>query len=406
MGLGAITATKCVNTAEAGVMVRDVKPQRTVHAYGAPPTVSLANRQRCHLDEVRRKRHQMKFNSYQNLRVANFSVQALCRLLQESDLDWRTALASSELDPDVVDRPGSTIPAEKELAFQLEFVALTRDRVDLWLRAARAYTSATVGVRGMALATAPTVAAWVEAASAADYSPGLLTITALRTPKGTVTGIEYSYPDTPTELIPFSAYREFYVTTRSLQWLNDGPFPFTHIEFPLADVSPEVKEYVPCTISSGSETLRMWWEPATSTTELPFGNAFQHAAWIKADNEILDSFRASGDWPDTVAKAIRSAPGVNRRLSNVAAALRVSPRTLQRKLELTGHDFGQLRDETLCNLACDLLSNTENSVSRISRTLGYADPASFTIAFKRWKGIPPMAYRDASLYRSDDGPSS
>lgn len=344
----------------------------------------------------------MKFNSYQNLRVANFSVNALCSLLEDADLDWRTALANAGLDPDVVDRPRGTVPAEKELAFQLEFVALTHDRVDLWLRAARAYTSATVGVRGMALATAPTASAWAEAVSSVDYSPGLLTITPLRTSHGTVTGVEFSYPDTPAELIPFSAYRDFYITNRSLQWLNDGPFPFTHIDFPLPDVAPEVSEYVTCSIDCGAETLRMWWDPEKSTAALPFGNAFQHAAWIKADNEILDSFRASGDWPDAVAKVIRSAPEANRKLSNVAAALRISPRTLQRKLEATGHDFGRLRDETLCDLASDLLSNTEDSVSRISRTLGYADPASFTIAFKRWKGIPPIAYREASLYRSDD----
>lgn len=345
----------------------------------------------------------MKLNSYQNLRVANFSVHTLRELLEEAGLDWRTALANAELDPDAVNRPGSTIPAKKELAFQLEFVALTADRVDLWVRAARAYTTATVGIRGMALATAPTVTAWVDAARTADYSPGLLDITPLRTRDGTVTGIEYTYPGVPAALIPFSVYRELYVTSRSLSWLNDGQFPFTHIEFPLPEINEEAATYVACEIKCGSETLKLWWDPAVSTKPLPFGNAFQHAAWIKADAEILDAFRASSDWPDTVAKVIRTAPDKNRKLANAAEALQVSPRTLQRKLEITGHDFGQLRDEILCDLACDSLSNTDHSVSRISRTLGYKDPASFTTAFKRWRGVPPQAYREASRY---DGGSS
>ena len=345
----------------------------------------------------------MKLNSYQNLRVANFSVHTLCRLLQEADLDWRTALANAEIDPEAVDRPGSTIPASKELAFQLQFVALTKERVDLWVRAARSYTTSTVGVRGMALATAPTVAAWLEAARATDYAPGLLEITPLRTPDGTVTGIEYTYPDTPEELIPFSVYRELFVTTRSLAWLYGGTFPFTRVEFPLAEVSPEAAAYVSCAIECGSDVLRLWWEPAVSSVELPFGNAFQHAAWVRADAQILDTFRATADWPDTVARAIRAAPGVNRRLANVAESLRVSSRTLQRKLELTGHDFGRLRDEVLRELACDLLSNTDDSVSRISRTLGYADPASFTFAFKRWRGMPPSAYREASHHTKRTG---
>lgn len=347
---------------------------------------------------ARRKFQAMKLNSYQNLRVPNFSVHTLCQLLEEADLDWRTALANAEIDPGALNRPGSTIPAKKELAFQLQFVALTRDRVDLWVRAMRAYTTSTYGVRGMALATAPTVEAWVEVASATDNAPGLLEIMPLRAPDGTVVGIEYAYPDAPDELIPFSVYRDLFASTRSLAWLYGDTFPFARVEVPIAEISPEALAYVSCEIECGAEALRLRWSPATSKVELPFGNAFQHEAWVRADTQIIDSFRATGDWPHTVAKAIRAAPNLYRTLANVAAALQVSPRTLQRKLELTGKDFGRVRDETLSELACDLLSNTDHSVSEISRKLGYTDPASFTMAFKRWRGMPPTAFREAARY--------
>ncbi|MGM0930487.1 MAG: helix-turn-helix domain-containing protein [Actinomycetota bacterium] len=338
----------------------------------------------------------MKLNSYQNLRVPNFSVHNLRDLLRDSGLDWRAALARADIAPYAVDRPGGTIPAKKELAFQQQFVALTHDRVDLWIRAARAYTTSTTGARGMALATAPTVAAWLEAATAVDYAPGLLQIIPLRTPEGTITGMEYSYPETPVDLIPFSVYRELCVTSRSLDWLYGEPFPFTRVEFPLAEISPEATTYVSCDVDCGSEALRLWWDPAMSSYELPYGNAFQHAAWVRADKEVLDSFRATGDWPATVAQAIKAAPKLNRKLANAAAALRVSPRTLQRKLEHTGHDFVRVRDETLNELASDMLSNTSHSIAQISRTLGYTDPDSFTVAFKRWTGVPPSTFREAA----------
>ena len=343
----------------------------------------------------------MKLSSYQNLRVPNFSVHALRELLEDAGLDWQTALATAEIDPDAVNRPGGTIPARKELAFQQQFVRLTKDRVDLWIRAARAYTLGSFGIRGLALATAPTIGDWVEAGSSSDYAPGLMEITPLRTPDGTVTGIGFTYPDAPEELIPFSVYRELCVITRTFTWLYGSLFPFTLIEFPLEEVSPEVSTYVPCSIECGSDALRLWWDPATSAHELPFGDAFQHEAWIKADHQILDALRATGDWAETVAKTIRAAPELNRKLANVAATLRVSPRTLQRKLELTGDDFAQLRDKTLRDLAADLLSNTDHSVAGISRRLGYTDPTSFTIAFKRWKGMPPTAYREAARYNNN-----
>ncbi|NRP90603.1 AraC-type DNA-binding protein [Rhizobium mongolense subsp. loessense] len=342
----------------------------------------------------------MKWSSYQNLRVPNFSVHALCAVLAEADLDWCAALANADIDPDAVDRQRGTIPAQKELAFQLEFVALTQNRIDLWLRAARAYTTSTSGARGMALATAPTVAAWAKAASATDYSPGMLEISPLQSPNGTVIGIQFSYPDLPEELIPFSVYRDLCATTRSLSWLYDAPFPFTCVEIPILELAPEAASFVTSPIECGSEALRFWWDPAVSTREFPYGNAFQHAAWVQADTQILDTFRATGDWPDTVTKAVKAAPELNRMLANAATALRVSPRTLQRKLELVGRDFAEVRDEALKDVASDLLSNSDHPVSHISCVLGYADPASFTIAFKRWTGTSPTAFRAASRYRA------
>lgn len=216
-------------------------------------------------------------------------------------------------------------------------------------------------------------------------------------------GIEFTYPDAPEELIPFSVYRDLCATAPSLSWLYGDAFPFTRIEVPLAELSPDALTFVSCTIDYCAEALRLWWDPAISTAELPFGNAFQHEAWVKADTQIIDSLRTTGDWPHTVAKAMRAAPILNRTLANVAATLRVSPRTLQRKLELTGTDFARVRDETLSGLACDLLSHTDHSVSEISRKLGYADPASFTMAFKRWRGMPPTAFREASRY-GDENP--
>jgi AraC-like DNA-binding protein len=33
------------------------------------------------------------------------------------------------------------------------------------------------------------------------------------------------------------------------------------------------------------------------------------------------------------------------------------------------------------------------SVAEVAERLGYAEPASFSHAFKRWKGTPPHVYR-------------
>lgn len=345
----------------------------------------------------------VRLDSYRNLSVPNFSVHLLREILEEAGLDWRGALARADIAPTVVERAGGTIPAHKELAFQREFVSLTPDRVDLWLRAARAYASSTTGARGMALATAPTVAAWTEVASSTDYAPGMLIIAPLRTPTGAVTGIEFNYAETPSELIPFSVYRDLTIASRSLAWLHASPFPFTRVEVPIPTIAEEELTYVDCRIDTHSDALRLWWDPDVSQQALPYGNAFQHAAWVQADQQVITSFREAGDWPATVAQVVRSRPELTRKLANVAAVLRVSPRTLQRRLDSAGHEFGEIRDKALNDLAGDLLSNTDQSIAQISQTLGYTDPASFTIAFKRWTGVPPSAFREAARY---DGTAS
>ncbi|MCJ1697342.1 AraC family transcriptional regulator [Rathayibacter caricis] len=337
----------------------------------------------------------MRFSSYQSVRVPNFSIHVLRDVLEEAGLDWRAALRGAEIDPDAVDRLGGTIPARKELAFQLEFVELTRDRVDLWLRAARGYGPGSFSIRGLAFVSAPTIEAWVEA-GATDDAPALLEAAPLRTADGELTGLELTYPDAPPGLIPFSVYRELSVTVRTFSWLYGAPFPFTHVEFPLPDVAPEAAGMIDGPIVAGSDAYRIWWEPSASTAQLPFGNDFQYATWVKRDTLVLETLRRTGDWPATVEKVIRTAPHLNRKLANVAAALRVSPRTLQRKLESTGHDFARLRDATLADIAAQLLSTTDESVTQISRTLGYAEPASFTGAFRKWKGTSPSSFREAS----------
>nr|WP_240918685.1 AraC family transcriptional regulator [Rhodococcus sp. 14C212] len=319
-------------------------------------------------------------------------------ILERANLDWRGALANADIDIDAVNRLGGTIPARKELAFQLQFAALTRDRVDLWIEAARTYTLSSMGEHGMAILAAPTVEAWVELVCTTDIGYGLHEIGPLRAPDLSVAGIELIYRGVPEALVPYGIHRDVVWIVRTLSMLYGKPFPVTYVEFPPAGISPEISTYLPSEVTCGSEALRIWWDPAASTCELPFGNAFQYETWAKAENRIIDALISSGDWPATVAKAMRDAPQLNRNLENVAAALHTSPRTLQRKLALVGSTFAQIRDQTLTDLASEMLSNTGHSIGRISRELGYTDPASFTIAFKRWKGVPPTAYREAARY--------
>jgi len=80
-------------------------------------------------------------------------------------------------------------------------------------------------------------------------------------------------------------------------------------------------------------------------------------------------------------------------LADVAAAVRVPERTLQRRLAEEGVSFSVLVDDVRRNLALDDLANPDLSVTEIAFRLQFADPAAFYRAFRRWTGESPTTYR-------------
>jgi AraC-like DNA-binding protein len=80
-------------------------------------------------------------------------------------------------------------------------------------------------------------------------------------------------------------------------------------------------------------------------------------------------------------------------LDAVAARLRISTRTLKRRLQERGLGFQQLLDEARRRDALRLLDDATLSIEQIALRLGYSDPANFTRAFRKWAGRSPSAHR-------------
>lgn len=79
-------------------------------------------------------------------------------------------------------------------------------------------------------------------------------------------------------------------------------------------------------------------------------------------------------------------------LARIARRLRASPRTVQRHLADEGTSLRALTDEARRAKACALLE-AGASIAEVTHLLGYAEPAAFHRAFRRWTGTTPEAYR-------------
>jgi AraC-like DNA-binding protein len=83
------------------------------------------------------------------------------------------------------------------------------------------------------------------------------------------------------------------------------------------------------------------------------------------------------------------------RLASIADQLKLSPRTLQRKLSEAGATFQQVLDQARFALAKDYLKRQELSLVDIAFLLGYQEQSAFNHAFKEWAGVNPGAWRAA-----------
>jgi AraC-like DNA-binding protein len=77
----------------------------------------------------------------------------------------------------------------------------------------------------------------------------------------------------------------------------------------------------------------------------------------------------------------------------VAEKLRMSERTLRRRLKEEDVTFEQLLEELRRVLSDQYLSSPTVSIEEVAFMLGYSDVSAFRRAFRRWHGVSPASYR-------------
>lgn len=135
-------------------------------------------------------------------------------------------------------------------------------------------------------------------------------------------------------------------------------------------------------------------DASTLDAPLPQGDGNLARLCLEQCRQLLASRQArtglAAKVRDHLFHSAHAMPDVNA----VAGTLYMSPRTLRRRLEEENTSFRELLDEVRQVLAEEMLSTGRIKLSEIALRLGYAEPASFIHAFKRWKGVSPTAFRE------------
>ncbi|SRR6266568_125886 len=134
-----------------------------------------------------------------------------------------------------------------------------------------------------------------------------------------------------------------------------------------------------------------------SDADRPFvtSNAELLAMLVPQFDEELQQHKGQEPFADRVRATIqKKLTGRRPRMQDIARELHISSRTLQRRLQDTGHSFQQVLEEARHQLARHFLRNSVLELNETAYLLGYGDASSFVRAFRTWEGIPPAHWRE------------
>jgi AraC-like DNA-binding protein len=98
-----------------------------------------------------------------------------------------------------------------------------------------------------------------------------------------------------------------------------------------------------------------------------------------------------------VSRAIATELGRGRiGVVQVAEAMNLSVRTLQRRLRELDLEFGEVVEDVRRALAIEYVGNSSFRLTDVALMLGYTEASSFSRAFRRWTDLTPREYRKRS----------
>jgi AraC-like DNA-binding protein len=125
-----------------------------------------------------------------------------------------------------------------------------------------------------------------------------------------------------------------------------------------------------------------------------------YCCFSTAENKIQQSAPEKSDFATSLRLLLSGYLDERLTIDDCANLLGMSSRTLQRRLSENETSFNELLDQTRFDSAKQLLRDKSISVSDICYELGYANPANFTRAFRRWAGVTPRQHRQLFRHSS------
>lgn len=320
-------------------------------------------------------------------------------LASELNVSWDTFCQHNHLKPVRLDDGTTELLAQDELLLQQGFVELTANHPNLWFDVGLRYRSIKYGALGLAMMTARNLGEALEIAcryQALTYS--LINYRFASAPNGACALISDD-GELPTHLHNFTQHRDLGAIRTLIADLMGGELLLERVT--VAAPPPGnwggLRNNFPCPVEFNAERTQWIFLPGAAGRPLPLADRELSSLYSSRCDGLLG--RAQADAPVTHRLATLLSTGGEQFLSAGEAARRLalSERTLHRRLAEEGTRFSAMVDEARYRRARELLADRRMTIETIAFTVGFAEPSSFSRAFKRWSGMGALEYRRQQL---------
>ncbi|PKH04639.1 AraC family transcriptional regulator [Moritella sp. Urea-trap-13] len=175
-----------------------------------------------------------------------------------------------------------------------------------------------------------------------------------------------------------------------------------HIEYPEPNNSERYQHFFQCPVIFNSTFNGLVLNSQHIDTPLPDACMSSYLQAQQLCQNELNLLQQNQDWQSKVIEKVsHNLVGNMPDINQVAALLGTSAWTLRRRLYKENTNYQSIMDKTRQGLALSYVRDTLLSFSEISYLLGFATPAAFYKAFRRWTQNTPKNYRQTFINKRE-----
>ena len=161
------------------------------------------------------------------------------------------------------------------------------------------------------------------------------------------------------------------------------------------DISEYQRTFANATLKFGAPFFAFAFNRAYEAAPMPGADGVLHSVHCERVDSLLADLSAARALKTRVRRLIEQEIQYTRgaTVPRVARALRMSRRTMSRRLEREGTSFAEELDNARRQLALVYVNDSETPLKEVAFRLGFSHAESFHRAFKRWTGETPLTYR-------------